>query len=79
MIVASRYPVGTILDWDQYYADLNKANAKGKIEYELEYRASNLYGVSRFDVQGISRAFKQLRVNSLARQNYIRYVTVSKS
>ncbi|SAM04850.1 hypothetical protein [Absidia glauca] len=73
------YPVGTILDWDQYYADLDKANAEGKIEYELEYKASQLYGVNRFDAQGISRAFKQLRVNSLSRQNYIRYVTVSKT
>ncbi|KAI8340845.1 Metallo-dependent phosphatase-like protein [Chlamydoabsidia padenii] len=72
------HPVGTILDWDQYYVDLNKANRNGNVVYELEYRASQLYGVKRFDAQGISRAFKQLRVNTVARHNYTRYTTVSK-
>ncbi|CAO3594947.1 unnamed protein product [Absidia cylindrospora] len=73
------HPFGTILDWDQYYVDLNRANQVGKISYELEYRASELYGVNKFDAIGVSRAFKQLRVNRTARKKYSRYVTVSKS
>lgn len=71
--------MGTILDWNQYYVDLEKANKKGTVKYELEYRASKLYGVNRFDTQGISRAFKQLRVNKAARQEYSDYVTVSRN
>ncbi|CAO3592653.1 unnamed protein product [Absidia cylindrospora] len=73
------HPIGTILDWNQYYADLEKANKEGKIKYELEYQASKLYGVNKFDSQGIARAFKELRVNSKTRQDYSNYVTVSRS
>ncbi|KAI8342778.1 Metallo-dependent phosphatase-like protein [Chlamydoabsidia padenii] len=74
-----QHPVGTILDWKQYYVDLDKANKRGTVKYELEYQASKLYGVNKFDTQGISRAFKQLRVNKTARQEYSDYVTVSRN
>ncbi|KAI8090038.1 Metallo-dependent phosphatase-like protein [Halteromyces radiatus] len=70
-------PVGTILDWTQYYVDLDKANYEDSVQYEIEYQASKLYGVNRFDGQGISQAFKQLRVNKNSRRLYSQYVTVS--
>lgn len=53
------YPIATVCNWDQYYIDLDKANAV-KIEFELEYAACGLYGVDHFDGDGVSKAISNL-------------------
>ncbi|ORX46710.1 hypothetical protein DM01DRAFT_1327449, partial [Hesseltinella vesiculosa] len=68
---------GSILDWTQYYADLEKANAAGKLNYELEYVASQLFSVKNFNDVGVKQAFSNLNTNSTARQLYSKVVKVS--
>lgn len=53
---SSDYPVGTILDWEQYYLDLDKANSDDKIDFQLEYTASDFYNVNHFDGPGVGAA-----------------------
>ncbi|ORX59607.1 hypothetical protein DM01DRAFT_1189175 [Hesseltinella vesiculosa] len=50
-------PVGTILNYHQYYADLQEANKNGRLDFKLEYHANELYGVPRFDAAGTAQAF----------------------
>ncbi|CAO3593122.1 unnamed protein product [Absidia cylindrospora] len=47
-------PIGTILNYKQYYADLQEANANGQLNFKLEYDAAELYGVQRFDKEGMA-------------------------
>ncbi|KAI8333841.1 Metallo-dependent phosphatase-like protein [Chlamydoabsidia padenii] len=53
-IAGKSAPIGTILNYKQYYADLQEANKNGKIEFKLEYDAAELYGISRFDAAGMT-------------------------
>ncbi|KAI9305400.1 Metallo-dependent phosphatase-like protein [Cunninghamella echinulata] len=69
--------LGTILDWEQYYVDLEKANKKGRVKFELEYQASKIYNINKFDATGISTVFKTLQVNEKIRKLYGQFVTVS--
>ncbi|CAO3633914.1 unnamed protein product [Cunninghamella blakesleeana] len=69
--------LGTILDWEQYYVDLEKANKKGSVNFELEYQASKVYNVKKFDANGISNVFKELQVNKNIRDLYGQFVTVN--
>ncbi|KAL7313639.1 hypothetical protein PS15m_007362 [Mucor circinelloides] len=71
------YPVGTIRDWDQYYVDLDKANDDEKVEFELEYSASDLYGVDHFDGPGVGQAILNLANDKKARKLYKKYAKVS--
>ncbi|KAI7893528.1 Metallo-dependent phosphatase-like protein [Mucor mucedo] len=65
-----RYPVGTILDWDQYYANLEEANQSGNLEFKLEYKASTLYNVDHFDASGLQTVFEAISLNEEIRQQY---------
>ncbi|KAI8888629.1 hypothetical protein K501DRAFT_172823 [Backusella circina FSU 941] len=69
----TKYPVGTILDWEQYYANLDEANASGKLAYSLEYTASQLYNVDRFDASGIQAVFKAISLRDEVREKYTEY------
>lgn len=71
------YPFGTIRDWDQYYVDLKKANKKGTVKYQLEYKASELYNVDHFDGPGIGQAISYISRNKSARKLYKKYADVS--
>lgn len=71
------YPVGIIRDWDQYYVDLDKANDDEKVEFELEYSASDLYGVDHFDGAGVGEAILNLANDKAARKLYKKYAKVS--
>ncbi|KAF7721296.1 Acid sphingomyelinase-like phosphodiesterase 3b [Apophysomyces ossiformis] len=77
-IQGDKYPVGTIRDWYQYYADLEKANESGQLDFQLEYQASKLYGVDRFDAEGASTVFQELSNNNNVFDQYRTFVTVSK-
>ncbi|KAG0192294.1 Endopolyphosphatase [Apophysomyces sp. BC1034] len=68
--------VGTIQDWTQYYVDLKKANKDGTVQYTTEYKASELFGVSKFDASGVTAAFKTLQDNKDSRSRYDNYITV---
>ncbi|KAI8060550.1 Metallo-dependent phosphatase-like protein [Gongronella butleri] len=74
----SKVPFGTILDWTQYYADLDKANAAGSLSYEVEYVASQLFGVNQYNDKGIDKVFQELNANSTTLDLYSKYVSVSR-
>lgn len=68
---------GTIRNWKQYYVDLKKANKHGHVEYELEYTASDLYGVDRFDGPGVGQAIFNVANDQNALDLYTQYIKVS--
>ncbi|KAI8991070.1 Metallo-dependent phosphatase-like protein [Mycotypha africana] len=71
-----QFNVGTILDWDQYYVDLEKANDKGKVQFEIEYSASDLYHTDHFNGDGVGEAFMSLCDDDDARDLYSEFVDV---
>lgn len=71
------YPFGTIRNWEQYYIDLDKANNGGSADFQLEYTASELYGVDHFDGAGIGQAVLNIAANKNSRNLYQRYTKVS--
>lgn len=71
------YPFGTIRNWEQYYIDLDKANNGGSADFQLEYTASELYGVDHFDGAGIGQAVLNIAANKKSRNLYQRYTKVS--
>lgn len=74
---SGEYPVGTILDWEQYYLDLEKANNDGDANFELEYTASDLFGVNHFDGTGVANAMNAVADNKNIRELYKKYAGVS--
>lgn len=62
--------MGTILDWNQYYANLEEANQSGSLEFKLEYTASKLYNVNHFDASGLQTVFEAISLNDNVRQQY---------
>ncbi|KAI8079248.1 Metallo-dependent phosphatase-like protein [Thamnidium elegans] len=66
----TRFPVGTILDWDQYYANLEEANQSGNLKFKLEYTASKLYNVDHFDASGLQNVFEAISLNENVRTQY---------
>lgn len=77
LLTSCSFPVGTIVDWEQYYVDLNEANESGRLEFKLEYTASELYGVKQFDVNGLQNAFEAICLDEGVRQAYATYHSVS--
>ncbi|KAG0193858.1 Endopolyphosphatase [Apophysomyces sp. BC1034] len=73
-----RYPIGTIRDWYQYYANLEEANKSGRLDFQLEYQASKTYGVDHFDAAGINEVFQKLGNDQSVFDRYKTYLTVSK-
>ncbi|KAG2226245.1 hypothetical protein INT45_005917 [Circinella minor] len=67
------HPVGTILDWYQYYLNLDD---NGK-DYELEYQASELFKVNHFDGKGIAQVFTVMMDNQEVHEKYLDHVTVN--
>jgi hypothetical protein len=72
-----KYPVGTILDWKQYYIDLDKANNDGKVNFETEYTASDLFGLDHFDGEGVAKAMNTIAEDKKTRKLYKKYAKVS--
>ncbi|KAI9013726.1 Metallo-dependent phosphatase-like protein [Phycomyces nitens] len=70
-------PIGTITDWIQYYADIEEANAKGKLHYEVEYQASHLFGTQTFDGPGFSKVFHKLESDKDVSKKYKDYMLVN--
>lgn len=68
--------MGTILDWDQYYANLEEANQSGNLEFKLEYTASKLYNVDHFDASGLQNVFEAISLNENVRSQYTNIRTV---
>ncbi|KAI8983025.1 Metallo-dependent phosphatase-like protein [Pilobolus umbonatus] len=75
--VKGKYPVGTIRDWDQYFLDLEKANKRRKVNYQVEYKASKLYGTDHFNGKGLGVAILNVASSSTARDNYNKFARVS--
>jgi hypothetical protein len=76
-ISGGKYPIGTVRDWDQYYVDLDKANSERTLKFELEYKASKLYGVDHFDGAGVGQAVLNIGKNKSSRDLYKKYAGVS--
>ncbi|CAO3646944.1 unnamed protein product [Mucor fragilis] len=73
----TQYPYGTILDWDQYYANLEEANQSGVLQYKLEYTASKLYNVDHFDASGLQGVFEAISLDETVRQQYTAFRAVN--
>ncbi|CEP16013.1 hypothetical protein [Parasitella parasitica] len=73
----TRYPYGTILDWDQYYANLEEANQSGTLKFKLEYTASKLYNVDHFDASGLQSVFEAISLDENVRQKYTAFRAVN--
>ncbi|KAI8089280.1 Metallo-dependent phosphatase-like protein, partial [Halteromyces radiatus] len=67
-----RAPIGTILTYKQYYADIQEANSKGVLTFKLEYDAAQLYGVERFDAAGMTHILESLAANPQAFEEFTR-------
>lgn len=65
------------MDWEQYFVDLNEANRSGNLEFKLEYRASEVYGVNHFDADGLHSVFETLSLDAGVRTAYATYRSVS--
>ncbi|KAI9253397.1 Metallo-dependent phosphatase-like protein [Phascolomyces articulosus] len=68
-----QYPVGTILDWRQYYLNLDDNGQ----DYELEYQASELFKINHFDGKGIEQVFTLMMDNQAVHKEYLDHVTVN--
>ncbi|KAI8075071.1 Metallo-dependent phosphatase-like protein [Gongronella butleri] len=66
-------PVGTILNFHQYYADLTQGNKNGQLSFQLEYHANEVYGVDRFDASGTAQAFANVAAHP---DKYVQYTRV---
>lgn len=72
----SEYPVGTVLDWVQYYVDLEDANKNDKVDFQVEYTASSLYAVNHFDGAGVGAAVANVAGDSSSLDVYKKYKKV---
>ncbi|KAG2186737.1 hypothetical protein INT44_002963, partial [Umbelopsis vinacea] len=51
----------TILGWDQYGTDLNKANQNNEITWKKEYSSGQVYGVQKLDASGWRTLVQKLK------------------
>ncbi|RHZ59346.1 hypothetical protein Glove_364g40 [Diversispora epigaea] len=70
---------GVLLNYFQYFANLTEANNIGKVRWELEYMAKELYGINRLqgdDWENVLREFRKPNLELWER--YKKYVYVSR-
>lgn len=68
---------GQLVDYDQYYVELDRANAQGRVELLLEYSASRVYGRGPLDAGYFARATEEIGRNATLRRLYQAYKRVS--
>jgi sphingomyelin phosphodiesterase len=62
-----------IFDIEQYVADLDKANANGKLQYRLEYTAKKAYGLTSLSPQAWMSVVNMFKTNDTLWQQYYRF------
>jgi len=67
---------GQILDYTQYYTDLNKANAEGKVQWQVEYKFKDTYNVNNWSLSDWSKVLQNLSSGGQMWNDYVRRVTV---
>lgn len=70
-----------IVDYAQYFLNLSAANAAGRDNWTLEYRATEAYGISSVDAVSLSDVIRQFANDSLSPdlfRRYYRYNSVSR-
>uniref|UniRef100_A0A1D1YL13 Endopolyphosphatase n=1 Tax=Anthurium amnicola TaxID=1678845 RepID=A0A1D1YL13_9ARAE len=69
---------GMLTDYTQYYTDIKKANKIGEIEWEIEYIASETYGMNQLSPSDWAKVLDKMKdKNSKLWKVYLKYVTVS--
>jgi hypothetical protein len=69
---------GILIDYIQYYADINKANKIGRLEWEIEYVASKTYNMKQLSPSDWAKVLDKIKdKDSKLWKNYLKYVTVS--
>ncbi|KAJ3106959.1 Endopolyphosphatase [Phlyctochytrium planicorne] len=49
-----------LLDYTQYYSDLVRDNSEGKVNWDVEYRAGDVYGVMDLSTQSLAKLIRGL-------------------
>ena len=71
-----RYNVSTfeLLDYEQYFVNLTAANAQDRAQWQLEYRASEEYGVKALTTEAFADLPKRLATDpELLERFYVRF------
>lgn len=71
------YEGGRLLDYMQYYADLDDANKRGSMAWQLEYSARDAYAVQALDVTEMAALCARMQSNAGLLQLYWRLQQVS--
>jgi hypothetical protein len=66
-----------LIDYIQYYTDIKKANKIGKAEWEIEYIASETYGLQRLLPSEWAKVLDKMDKGSKLWKAYFKYATVS--
>jgi len=64
---------GALLNYKQYYADLNDTIKNGAIDYKLNYDFRELYGVDDFSKESFLQIYHNMRMNSTVLNKYWTY------
>jgi 3',5'-cyclic AMP phosphodiesterase CpdA len=64
---------GKLLNYKQYYADLNDTIKNGAIDYKLNYDFRELYGVDDFSKESFLQIYHNMRMNSTVLNKYWTY------
>ncbi|KAM3583665.1 hypothetical protein VKS41_003637 [Umbelopsis sp. WA50703] len=67
---------GGLFGWDQYWADLDEANAKGDITWRKEYSSKVTYGVNKLNTPGWQKLVYNLKMQKKTFSQYNTYVKV---
>ena len=64
---------GTLLNYKQYTADLNKTIQNNKIDYYVNYDFKDLYKVDDFSKEAFLQLYHEMRLNNTALEKYYTY------
>jgi len=70
-------PKGTLVDYVQYYADLNQANAALDLSFQEEYRATTAYELPDLSTQSWLNFYMRLETDAAMKKKYELYRAVS--
>ncbi|CAG8818050.1 758_t:CDS:2, partial [Gigaspora rosea] len=69
---------GTLLDYTQYYTNLTEANEKGKLRWDIEYKARDFYKISKLRSKDWAKVFHRFKKPDRELwEKYVKHVNVS--
>jgi len=67
---------GQLLDYTQYYTDLNNDNANGNVQWQVEYTLQNAYNVNEWSLSDWSNVLQNLSSGGQMWNDYVQRVDV---